>query len=112
VILQSWLLLGAVVVLGTGGQLALKSALSRSHSMGELARSPLIWAWVSSYALSTLFWLAVLRSVPLSVAFPVLGLQYALVPLASAVILGETMNWRQRAGVMLVFSGVVLVGGS
>jgi undecaprenyl phosphate-alpha-L-ara4N flippase subunit ArnE len=108
-----WAQLIAVVLLGTGAQLALKYALDRSVS-GEaprpLIRSPWVWSWFACYLLSTVLWLVVLRSVPLSQAFPILGLQFALVPIASRLLLDERMQIPQWLGVATIVIGVTLVG--
>jgi undecaprenyl phosphate-alpha-L-ara4N flippase subunit ArnE len=111
--LVAWLQLVAVVLLGTGAQLALKYALdgtSHPASRRPLARSPWAWVWFFSYALSTVLWLVVLRNVPLSQAFPILGLQFALVPIASRLLLKERMGGTQWLGVATIVIGVMLVG--
>lgn len=112
-ILAAWLQLIAVVLLGTGAQLALKYALdgtSHAVSARPLARSPWVWTWFLCYVLSTVLWLTVLRSVPLSQAFPILGLQFALVPIASRFFLDEKMLGEQWLGVATIVVGVALVG--
>lgn len=101
------------MVLGTGAQLALKHALDGApsgKSPQSLLRSPWLWWWFFCYALSTVLWLVVLRSVPLSQAFPILGMQFAIVPIASKFFLRETMVGVQWLGVASIVVGVVLVG--
>ena len=105
-----WLQLIAVVLLGTIAQLALKRALDSSSSPMNLARSPWAWAWFVGYLLSTILWLLVLRRVPLSQAFPILGLQFALVPIAARLLLREQMFVEQWLGVATIVAGVALVG--
>ena len=113
----AWLQLLTVVVLGTGAQLALKAALEhggRSRAkeglIAELLRSPLMWVWFGCYLASTLLWLWALRVVPLSQAFPILGLQFALVPIAANRLLREHLAWEQWLGVAIIVLGVALVG--
>ncbi len=107
-----WLQLIIVAALGTGAQLALKYALDRgsSFSLRLLLKSPWFWTWFFCYAFSTVLWLLALRTVPLSQAFPILGLQFALVPIASKWILRESMFGRQWLGVAAIVLGVALVG--
>ena len=110
----AWLQLLIVVLLGTIAQLALKHALDslaeQRDSNYALARSPWTWTWLVCYGVSTILWLITLGTVPLSQAFPILGLQFALVPIASAVLLKETVVWEQWLGVVIIVLGVTLVG--
>jgi undecaprenyl phosphate-alpha-L-ara4N flippase subunit ArnE len=46
----------------------------------------------------------------LSKAFPILGLQFALIPLASARYLDERIAWMQWGGIAVIALGVALVG--
>jgi drug/metabolite transporter (DMT)-like permease len=57
-------------------------------------------------------WVLVLQRSPLSMAFPVMTLSYATVPLAGLVLLRERMTRRQMLGAGLIFSGVLLVAVS
>jgi undecaprenyl phosphate-alpha-L-ara4N flippase subunit ArnE len=115
--LTSWIQLIAVVLLGTCAQLALKHALDRQQEQVRsrsntvpLSRSPFVWVWFLCYLLSTGLWLTALRTVALSQAFPILGLQFALVPLASRMFLAEHVTHEQWLGVLTIVLGVALVG--
>jgi undecaprenyl phosphate-alpha-L-ara4N flippase subunit ArnE len=112
-----WIQLFAIALLGTTAQLALKTALNRNgradlNPQRRLSQSPLVWTWFGCYMASTLLWLLALRVVPLSQAFPVLGLQFALVPLASKRFLDEDLVWIQWVGVGAIVIGVAIVGQS
>ena len=48
----------------------------------ELARSPTMWVAVALYAGSTLLWVRILTTVPLSRAYPFVALAFVLVPAA------------------------------
>ncbi|SRR5579883_2079338 len=112
----SWLILVLIVVLGTAGQLSLKYASQspssdkkNSSSIRDLLFSPYFWVWFVSYVVVTGLWLFVLRSLPLSQAFPALGLTFALVPLASYYFLREKVVFSQWLGIAIIVAGVVLV---
>lgn len=110
----SILILLCVVVLGTIGQLALKYSfqgpdLQSRQSPQKLLLSPYLWLWFSCYVIATVLWLVVLRMIPLSQAYPVLGLTFALVPLASYRFLGERIAFGQWFGIGVVVLGVALV---
>lgn len=115
-IITPWLILILVVLLGTVGQLSLKYAFNGSStankastSMREILFSQYFWIWFISYIVVTILWLFVLRSIPLSQAFPALGLTFALIPLASHHFLREKVEFRQWIGIVIIIAGVVFV---
>lgn len=99
----------AAVLLGTVGQLALKCALTADGPRWVGKRTGLM-VWLGCYALTTVLWIAALRITPLSQAFPILGLQFALIPIAAARLFGERVALPQIAGIVLIVVGVALVG--
>lgn len=110
----AWFEIAIVVILGTAGQLALKRGLSLAGTGGPrvLLASPWMWAWFVSYLVCTAMWLLALRSIPLSQAFPLLGSQFALIPIASAWLLREHVSRVQWIGVVVIAIGTGLVGQS
>lgn len=108
-----WFILMLVVVLGTTGQLSLKYAFSTAtdgnKSLKNLLFSRYFWIWFICYVVVTILWLFVLRSIPLSQAFPALGLTFALVPLASHHFLKEKVVFSQWLGIAIIVFGAILV---
>jgi drug/metabolite transporter (DMT)-like permease len=78
---------------------------------GVLAQ-PLIWIGIALWVVESIAWVFVLQRTPLSMAFPVMTLSYATVPLAGLVLLRERMTPKQMLGAGLIFSGVLLVAVS
>lgn len=114
--LFSLIMLLLVVILGTVGQLSLKYTFSistkknqESAATKKLIYSPYFWIWFVCYGVMTILWLVVLRNVPLSQAFPALGLTFALVPLASCYFLGEKVFFTQWLGIAVIVAGVTLI---
>ncbi|UUX96842.1 multidrug efflux SMR transporter [Aquabacterium sp. J223] len=64
------------------------------------------------YFASALVWLAVLTRVPLSAAYPFVGLGFVLTLLFGWLVLGESPSVARLAGTLLIVAGVVLVGRS
>ena len=68
--------------------------------------------WIlSSFAaayVAALFWLAALRSMDLSYAYPFMALSFVLVLLLSAVVFGEPLTTVKVVGVILICAGVAL----
>ncbi|MBD2565384.1 EamA family transporter [Nostoc sp. UIC 10607] len=112
----TWLVLMLVVLFGTTANLSLKYGLyissptkGASTSIRNLLLSRYFWIWFVCYAFMTILWLYVLQTIPLSQAFPVLGLMYALIPIASHYLLKEQVIFSQWVGISIIITGVVLV---
>jgi drug/metabolite transporter (DMT)-like permease len=56
--------------------------------------------------LATGLWVALLREVPLSVAYPFVALAFFLVPLMGHWVLGEALRWQTLAGAAVIVAGV------
>lgn len=76
----------------------------------RVIQSPLVWGGMLLWVLETFAWVAVLGSLPLGIAFPLMALSYAAVPAAGVMFLGERLNQVQIAGAVLVMLGVGCVG--
>lgn len=70
------------------------------------------WLVLSLLLLGTamLLWLVVLRTVPVSVAYPMLSLNFVLVAVAARVIWRETYTRRQWLGTLAIVAGVAMMG--
>ncbi|MHC5727177.1 MAG: EamA family transporter [Nostoc sp.] len=113
----SWLLLIVVVLFGTTANVSLKYGLyissptkGESTSLKNLLLSRYFLIWFICYTFMTMLWLYVLQTIPLSQAFPVLGLMYALIPIASHYLLKEQVVFSQWLGISIIIAGVILVG--
>jgi drug/metabolite transporter (DMT)-like permease len=103
------LLLTVTVAAIACGQVLFKMASSAwpvgSGLMG-LAGVAWFWAALVIYGAATLAWLALLRTVPLSVAYPFFALAFFLVPVMSWWLLGEDVGIRNWVGALLIGAGV------
>lgn len=73
--------------------------------------SPWTWAAALSYLGAFVTWMMILRSTPLSMAFPLSAMAYPAVVAASWLLLGETVDALRWCGVAFIVAGVVLIGG-
>ncbi len=64
---------------------------------------------VTFYAGASVLWVWILRTTPLSMAYPFAALGFVLVPLAAAYFFGEELSWRYAFGSLLIISGIVVV---
>ena len=69
------------------------------------------WTWLGivSYILSFISWIHVLRTLPLSIAFPAINIVHILVPLGAWLFLREAIPARRWLGILLVIAGIVLI---
>jgi drug/metabolite transporter (DMT)-like permease len=115
-------LLVVSVCFAVAGQLTLKTAMDRVGRIGEAemaapadtllraAREPFLWVGLALFGISALFWLVVLSRVPLSVAYPFVGLSYVVIVAFARFVLHEQVPLLRWAGVLLVVSGIVVIG--
>jgi multidrug transporter EmrE-like cation transporter len=57
----------------------------------------------------SIFWLAVIADWPLSLAYPLLSLNYLFIVGASYFYFHEEINWLEVAGVLVIIAGVALL---
>ena len=100
------------ILLSTAAQLCLKKgarAVTEIWLGIEGLRSGWVWLGIGAMVTSLFSWLYGLRFVPLNVAFNLAGLVQVLVPLASWLLLGETIGPTRACGILLVCAGVFTV---
>jgi multidrug transporter EmrE-like cation transporter len=122
--LDSLALLATSICCAIVGQLMLKSAMTQVGRVGyaEVAapldtvaralREPRMWIGLTLFAISAAFWLVVLSRLPLSVAYPALGVSYVVVVLLSRLVLHEHVPLLRWIGVLVVALGIALIGVS
>lgn len=104
--------LAATVLTISAGQLLFKlasAAWGPDNGLGGvvgLLHSGWMWAALAVYGLATVAWVALLRTVPLSLAYPFFALAFFIVPLLSWWFLNEPMGLRQWVGAALIALGV------
>lgn len=97
------------------GQLLFKKAAQAMPPHLELytlLNNRWLWASLLLYAVTTLAWVWILRSVPLHFAYPFMGLAFLIVPTLAWMFLGEPIHWRTLAGGALIMAGVILASWS
>lgn len=62
------------------------------------------------YGVATAMWVALLRHVPLNVAYPFVALAFFFVPVLGHWVLDEPLRWQTLAGAVAIFAGVWISG--
>lgn len=64
---------------------------------------------ISMYVLFVFIWLRILKTVPLNIALPIMGLDYVAVAAAGRIFFKEKISIKKCAGIALIISGFLLV---
>lgn len=104
------LLIMLVSLLSCAAQLCQKQAATLGARQGK--KHLLMWIALSLLLLGVamLVWLWVLRLVPVSVAYPMLSINFVLVAVAARLIWQESYTLQQWIGTLAIVAGVALIG--
>jgi len=108
-ILQFALIILTVFALSTGQILFKLAATNFAYNPNSIIASFLDVKLIVAllvYAVATVMWLVVLRSMPLRLAYPFVALAFFIVPIMAHYLLGESLNWKTFAGAALIGVGV------
>ena len=109
---SSILYISVAVVLGTVAQLFLKAGTNATPVGLGLALEPRILAGAACYGVSLVVWVLALSKTPVSIAYPMVSLGFALNALLAWWLLGEAVTPMRMAGIGVIIVGVVLVARS
>jgi multidrug transporter EmrE-like cation transporter len=105
-----YVLLTTFALMLAGGQVLFKKAAIAAGAGPLWAGIVNSWtvAALALYAAATVLWIAILRTTPLSQAYPFAALGFVIVPLASTLVFAETLSPRYGIGVMCIVAGILL----
>ena len=109
----TWACLLLASLLSCVGQLCQKQA-TRPAPVGQRGRHLLTWLGLAlaMLGLGMLLWLLVLQQIPVSVAYPMLSLNFVWVTLAAWKIWREPVTTRHWLGVGLIITGIFILGSA
>lgn len=111
-------LLLLAVGLGVAGQMVMKTGMNQvgqidAISLNVLARmftNVYVVLGFAAYGLSSISYLMALSKLPLSFAYPMVGLGYVIVVFLSWLLLKEPVSLARWMGVLLICGGAFLIG--
>jgi len=111
---MSFALLTLFALLLSTGQILFKKAALAGVGGGLFASFLNVWmiAALVLYASATLLWVYILRTIPLSTAYPFVALGFIVVPIAGVMIFGEEIGWRYFVGSFLIVSGIAVISAT
>jgi multidrug transporter EmrE-like cation transporter len=110
--MNSYLLLAVAIAFNATGQLMLKRAAIAGETAAkayEVFFSGWFFGGGAALGISMVLWLQVLRRVPLTVAHPLTGAVYLIVPIASYVLWREPLTTLRLVGIGIIVIGIALV---
>ena len=114
--MKAYIILLIGILLGVVGQYFFKGGVNNTSfefnnisSIIKLFLSPMILIGLTAYALSTLFYLVSLKTIPQSVAYPAISVGYILVVLIAWRFYGESLTVLKIMGVLTIMLGVGLL---
>jgi multidrug transporter EmrE-like cation transporter len=110
--LLSFSYIAVAVLLGTVAQIFLKAGTNATPVGLGLAFEPRILAGIACYAISMVVWVLALSKTPVSIAYPMTALGFALNAALAWWLLGEAVTPLRMAGIGVIIVGVVLVARS
>jgi drug/metabolite transporter (DMT)-like permease len=75
----------------------------------EVALNPFLIGGLVVYLAATALWIWLLRTIPLSVAYPFMALAFVFVPVLAATFLGESLSVNSTLGAVLIVAGIWLI---
>jgi drug/metabolite transporter (DMT)-like permease len=90
------------------GALASNNAAAGASLIERYGNGYLLVA-VAVYAFATGLWVYVLKSVPLNLAYPFMGLAFVAVPLMAYAFVGEPLAIRHLVGGVVIAAGIWIV---
>ena len=98
----------------SAGQILFKLTSARAGGLDAAGlvstlRDPYLIAAFAIYGFGTIVWVYVLKSVPLTVAYPFMALTFCAVPLLAWALLGESLSLRYMVGAGLIVAGLLVV---
>ena len=115
--LNPWTQLAICILLATAAEIFLKLGAEATASAPNAwswtgltgLRSSWVWWGIVASVISLFNWLATIRKLPLTIAFPVGNIVHILVPLSSWIFLGEAILLRRWIGIGLVLLGLLIL---
>jgi multidrug transporter EmrE-like cation transporter len=97
------------IVFGVLGQVFLKTGADRTADVAAQFVDPFTVMGLSAYGVGALFYIAAIKKIPITLAFPSVSLSYAAVALIAHYVWSEPLGVPQLAGIALISCGILLL---
>lgn len=116
-----WWLIALSISTGVAGQTAIKLGVTNPAARADtgvwgllelIFRSPWVLGGLALYGIGAVAWIAVLSRLDLSLAYPLLALNFVLITVSSRFFLGESIPSMRWLGILVICVGIVIVARS
>jgi small multidrug resistance pump len=97
------------IVLGIAGQIVLKAGSARTTDVVAQFLNPFTIIGFFCYGLAAFFYIAAIKKIPVSVAYPSVSIGYAIVAFTAHYVWGEPFGLQHIAGLVLISGGILLL---
>lgn len=85
-----------------------KAFLTKLYHLFSIFLDPFIFSSFVAAFIASLCYMAALSRLPLSHAYPFMGVTFGIVLVGSAVFFNEPLNWHKVVGIALIIGGIVV----
>jgi len=105
----SYAALATGLILAAGGQILIKVGAERTG--GGMAQFFDVYTvlGIGCYGISAFFYLFAIRRIPMSVAYPTVAINYAVIAVAAHYLWNERIGPMQIGGIALIWIGVLML---
>lgn len=99
----------AAIAVGIAGQVLLKTGSARTASLATQYVDPFTLLGLVAYGLAAILYIAAIKKIPISLAYPMVSLSYLAVALIAHYAWGEALGLPQLAGIVFIILGILLL---
>jgi small multidrug resistance pump len=101
--------LAVAILVGVAGQILLKTGSERTSDVAGQLLDPFTILGLAAYGVGAFFYIAAIKKIPITLAFPSVSLSYALVAVIAHYTWGEPLGLPQIAGIALIAGGILVL---
>jgi undecaprenyl phosphate-alpha-L-ara4N flippase subunit ArnE len=107
--LPYYLMLATAIAGGAAGQIALKTGAARSTDHLGQFTNPFTLLGFGFYFISAMLYIASIKKIPVSLAYPSVAISYVVVSYAAHLLWGEPFGAKQLIALLLIGGGILVL---
>jgi undecaprenyl phosphate-alpha-L-ara4N flippase subunit ArnE len=107
--LPYYVALAVGIALGIAGQILLKAGSARTDDVIAQFLNPFTIVGFAAYAGAAVFYIAAIKKIPVSLAYPSVSIGYVIVAYTTHVIWGEPFGIQHMVALALITGGILML---